>query len=651
MNKSIIFWLFFLILLLVATAVIAITATHRSNPTQLHESVTTQPPQAHEEIVAIQQLQNQNPVATQQPQLEESVETTRQPQLPLRAAFYYAWFPNAWTQQNIYPYTNYTPSLGFYDSGEETIIHNHIEAMQYGKIDAGIISWWGQGHHTDDRIAPILAASSDSGFWWSIYHEGESLGDPTVDEITSDLIYLRDQYSADPSYLKLNGRFVVFVYADANDGCDMVARWTQANTNDINAYLVLKVFSGYQTCSNQPQNWHQYGPDNDADQQKGYSYTISPGFWKKGNTLRLERDLNRWQKNIRDMVSSGTPFQLITTFNEWGEGTSVEAAAEWQSDSGYGLFLDALHNDGKGNFQAHMPFISNDADNINTATPIATATPTPTLTATAMPSSDPVLVGAGDIAECDRQDDEATANLLDSIPGTVFTTGDNAYDYGTAEEFINCYEPSWGRHKDRTRPAVGNHEYRTEGAVPYYAYFGAAAGDPDKGYYSYDLGDWHIIVLNSNCSEVGGCDVDSPQEQWLRQDLAANPAACTLAYMHHPLFSSGKYRVDSSMEDFWQALYDYGADVVIAGHAHNYERFALQDPSGQADPVHGIREFVVGTGGKSHAAIEALLPNSEVTNDDTFGVLQLTLHPASYTWKFIPVPGATFTDSGTAPCK
>lgn len=288
-----------------------------------------------------------------------------------------------------------------------------------------------------------------------------------------------------------------------------------------------------------------------------------------------------------------------------------------------------------------------------TPTPMTTKTQTeavpPTLTKTTTPTStpDPVLVGAGDIAACDNSGDEATANLLDGIDGTVFTTGDNAYPNGTASEFANCYDPSWGRHKARTYPSVGNHDYQTPNAAGYFSYFGPEAGKPTEGYYSYDLGAWHIIVLNSNIS----VDAGSAQEQWLRADLAAHPAVCTAAYWHHPRFSSGVvHGSSSSMQPLWQALYDYGADVVLNGHEHNYERFAPQDPQGNADPARGIREFVVGMGGRSHYEFGTPIANSEVRNSDTYGVLKLTLHPTSYTWEFIPEAGKTFTDSGTALC-
>jgi len=280
-----------------------------------------------------------------------------------------------------------------------------------------------------------------------------------------------------------------------------------------------------------------------------------------------------------------------------------------------------------------------------------TDTPLPTSTPTPIPTSDPVLVGAGDIASCSSLGDEATANLLDGIAGTVFTTGDNVYPDGTAAQYATCYDPTWGRHKARTRPAVGNHEYHTPGASAYFDYFGAAAGDPNRGYYSYDLGAWHIVVLNSNCDQVGGCGAGSPQEQWLRADLTAHPTACSLAYWHAPRYSSGIIHGSSrAMATIWQVLYDYGAEVVLTGHEHHYERFARQDANGVADPQRGIREFVLGMGGNSHYAFGTPIANSEVRNSDTFGVLKLTLHATSYDWQFIPEAGKILTDAGSENC-
>ena len=261
-----------------------------------------------------------------------------------------------------------------------------------------------------------------------------------------------------------------------------------------------------------------------------------------------------------------------------------------------------------------------------------------------------VLVGAGDIGDCTKIWDSLTANLLDTIPGTVFAAGDNAYEDGTPAEYANCYGPTWGRFKARTRPVPGNHDYNTPGAAGYFGYFGAAAGDPAKGYYSYDLGAWHIIALNSNIA----MDVGSAQEQWLRADLAAHPTVCTLAYWHHPLFSSSTVAVQDAAQAAWRDLYDAGAELVINGHHHDYERFAPQTPTGVVDTVHGIREIVVGTGGgEGLFPFATTAPHSEVRNNETFGVLKLTLGLIGYEWKFIPIEGpqfSSFTDSGSGTC-
>lgn len=234
----------------------------------------------------------------------------------------------------------------------------------------------------------------------------------------------------------------------------------------------------------------------------------------------------------------------------------------------------------------------------------------------------------------------------------VLAIGDTQYDSGLLSEFQSSYDPSWGRLKAITHPAVGNHEYLTSGATGYFSYFGSAAGDPTKGYYSYNVGAWHLIALNSNCAQIaGGCAAGSPQETWLKSDLAAHPSTCTLVYYHHPRWSSGDEGDKTFMQPIWQDLYTYHVDVVLSGHDHDYERFAPQDANGNLDTANGIREFVVGTGGENHAPFYRTPDaNSQVRNDTTFGILQLTLHPTSYDWKFIPEAGATFTDSGSGTC-
>jgi hypothetical protein len=267
-----------------------------------------------------------------------------------------------------------------------------------------------------------------------------------------------------------------------------------------------------------------------------------------------------------------------------------------------------------------------------------------------------VLVGAGDIASCKNPEGaQATAKLIEKIPGTVFAAGDLAYEKGSPQEFKNCYGPAWGRFKDRTRPALGNHEYGEPTASGYFQYWGEQAGPTGKGYYSYELGAWHIVVLNTNCFArgLGSCSAGSAQETWLKADLAQHPTACILAYGHHALFSSGVFKrhaVHPELKQLWEDLYAAHADLVLAGHEHSYERFAPQDPDGKLDPEHGIREIVVGTGGRSHDLLGFATPNSEVREWDTFGVLKLTLAPDKYAWEFIPVEGKSFRDSGSGVC-
>jgi acid phosphatase type 7 len=284
------------------------------------------------------------------------------------------------------------------------------------------------------------------------------------------------------------------------------------------------------------------------------------------------------------------------------------------------------------------------------ATTTTTSSTTTTTTAAPAAEEDPVLVAAGDIAcvpgmavtaaECQH---EATARLVESLdPDVVAVLGDLQYEYGEAANFAASYDPTWGRFKDRTRPAVGNHEYAGGRAPGYYGYWGAAA-HPPGGWYSYDLGTWHVVVLNSVCSVVG-CDEGSEQLAWLRADLAANPRACTLAYFHHPRVTSGLHGPDTSVQPLWDALVAAGTEVVLGGHDHHYER--LQTPE-------GIRQFVVGTGGRNLYPVLGRADGSEVVDTRTFGVLALTLRPDRYDWRFVPIPGSRsgFTDEGSAPCR
>ena len=257
-----------------------------------------------------------------------------------------------------------------------------------------------------------------------------------------------------------------------------------------------------------------------------------------------------------------------------------------------------------------------------------------------------VLVGAGDIGACDLPGARQTGLLLDRIPGTVFTAGDNAYPNGTRGQFARCYDPAWGRQKARTRPTPGNHDYRVPGAASYFDYFGPLAGDRVRGWYVYDRGGWRIYALNSNVAE----DAGSEQERWLRADLAAHPARCVLGYWHHPRFSSGPHGSSTGPAALYQALYDAGAEVVVNGHDHTYERFAPQAPDGRADAARGLREFVVGTGGGPLYDFRDPQPNSEYRYNAGYGVLKLTLYPRGYTWQYVGVDGGRVIDAGSGTC-
>jgi hypothetical protein len=256
-----------------------------------------------------------------------------------------------------------------------------------------------------------------------------------------------------------------------------------------------------------------------------------------------------------------------------------------------------------------------------------------------------ILVGAGDIGFCGSPGMEATARLLDRFSGTVFTAGDNAYATGTSQEFQSCYGPSWGRHRSRTRPSIGNHDFGDSGGASYYEYFGSSAGPAGGGYYSYVVGPWSVIALNSEIPSGSG----SSQMAWLRNELATKRPACTAVYWHRPLFSSGRHGDNPDMRDVWRTLYEFDVDLVIGGHDHTYERFAPQDPDGRFDPARGIREFVVGTGGAPLYEFPGVRPNSEM-RASVWGVAAFTLGATGYQWEFVPIEGQTFRDSGASSC-
>jgi hypothetical protein len=276
---------------------------------------------------------------------------------------------------------------------------------------------------------------------------------------------------------------------------------------------------------------------------------------------------------------------------------------------------------------------------------------------TEAPGAEPIILAAGDIAGCGYQADEATARILDKNAGTVLAMGDTAYDDGRPVEFERCYSPTWGRHKDRTKPVPGNHEYDTPGAAGYFDYFGDAAGKRGEGWYVFDLGDWRLYALNSNCDQVG-CGPDSAQLKWLHAQVTDFERAgagsgggmrCSLAFFHHPVFSSGPHGSTRWLESVWAELVRGGVDVVLTAHDHSYERFGTLDLAG-SPAAEGPRVFVVGTGGAQLRDFDTPLPGSEVRDAGTYGVIRLVLREADYEWRFIPVAAGEFTDSGNGPC-
>lgn len=414
----------------------------------------------------------------------------------------------------------------------------------------------------------------------------------------------------------------------ANTGTSDYLEAVKANNHSMESYIRFTV-SG---ISEEIQSAHLRVYSTTDTSQNGPAVYAADSTW-------AETEIT-WDKRPR-RLGEASDNKDITRRYSWVE---YDVTALITGDGTYSFVLIADSDDG-------VRFSSRESSNgpqlvitlASSGAPPATPTPSavPTPTASPVSSGDNVLVGAGDIATCDRDQDELTAELLDTIPGTVFTLGDNAYKDGTYTEYIECYDPSWGRHKSRTMPLPGNHEYNTSGAAGYFQYF-----DNIESYYAYEMGSWRIYALNSEID----ISAASPQVIWLKEDLAANPSQCVLAYWHRPRWSSGEKHGDNpEMQTVWQMFYDAGAELVINGHEHHYERFAEMDGSG-AEVSAGLREFVVGTGGAGLYPIGTPHAASQVRDDSTFGILKLTLHETGYDWEFVPILGSTFTDSGSGNC-
>jgi hypothetical protein len=623
---------------------------------------------------------------------------------PITAAFYYAWYPETWK-----PTPHAMPSLHRYRSADTAVIRTHLRELRRARIDAAIVSWWGIHDRSDQRFRHLMqvARRLRSPERFAIYYEPEGQGDPSVARLQADIAHVL-ALARSPMYLRVGRKPVVFAFSTAADGCGMATRWKRAAAGRV--YYVLKVFPGYRRCADQPSSWHQYAPVNAQVLVPGQSFTVSPGFFNaREPRARLARDITRFRRSVRAMNAAHVKWRLVTTFNEWGEGTAIEPGTAWGT-----AYIDALARRGlaRARILRQQPL---GVASVVVAAAARTALVTARIGTGArrqrvlarvewgattryghrtawrvvrrttgtrrvrfrigpfapdasihlrvvvrrghlrrasrdrlIDRRPPHVAAAGDVAcgassagaACQQA---ATARLIEH--GTyqaVLALGDLQYERGALADFQTFYNASWGAFLPGTFPAVGNHEYLTPHAAGYFAYFGARAGDPSRGYYSYDVGRWHLISLNSNCGQVGGCKAGSPQERWLRADLAAHPAACVLAYWHHPRFSSGGHGDNVSTQPLWKALADAHADVVLSGHDHDYERFA---------PVDGIRQFVVGTGGRNLTAFRKTPDAGSQVRILKFGVLDLQLASSSYTWRFRTVPNGEVLDSGTAACR
>ena len=480
--------------------------------------------------------------------------TSFQPQPPIRAAFFYPWFPAAWTQAGFDPFTNYNPSLGFYDSQDDAVIDEQLNLASRAGLDAFIASWWGPGHHTDVAFQYILSRSEriespNPDLRWAVYYEQEGSADPSPTEILSDLQYLADNAFSHPGYLKVNDKPVVFVWADAADGADMADRWAQAADQfGGNIYVVLKVFPGYRIDPNQPDSWHQYAPAVAYDDQLPYSATISPGFWKRGESPRLTRDPARFSSDLGQMASSGAFWHLITTWNEWGEGTSVEPAEEFGE-----TYIDLLCES-------------------SGVAPCAAGSPTSF-----------TFSAAGDHGATSSTD--ASLSLMAGMDLDFhIALGDLSYSNVTPESAWCDYVHSYLGAAFPFQLVVGNHEDddRVDGFIRSFASClpdrMSSTGDYTTEYY-FDVAGLARFILLGAGNDVDGVSYDyvvgSPNYDWLQaaiDDARGQGIPWVIVGMHKVCLTAGvkPCEVGSELMDL---LFSHGVDLVLQGHEHNYQRF------------------------------------------------------------------------------
>jgi hypothetical protein len=643
-------------------------------------------------------------------------------------------------------------------------VRSQLAALAWADADAALVHWGGPSTIGDQKLAAVLAGirSARAEVRAAALIEGRSSA------LRLQLRSLAKLRARSPGYLHIRSRPVVFV-APGEQSRRSCAQARRVRAAARGFWLSQAAFAGYARCLSAADAWFQDAPVTRTARARG-SFLIRPGYWaSSARSPRITRSIADWRRSIQQMVSSRAPLEVIDSLNDWSHGTAIGASPAWASASGFGLYLDALHQATRGvpatpALQAPAgplpsvvplsvtppavtpPLVTPPAVTSPTVTPptveaagvsavkaheatisagvsagaaaatwwveygattaygqattpasLAAGSPKRTVSLILAPlsaaaqyhaqvvvSSSLVRVvspdiafttladaqvarvaAAGDIA-CPQTDLDFNAGLgtattcrqmavsdgiLAGGYSAVLPLGDEQYNAGTAATFNAAYRPSWGRLDSIAHPAVGNHEYGSPGAAPYFNYFGASAGRAGQGWYSYEIGSWHVIALNSNCALVGGCGTGSSQETWLRADLAGHPARCTLAYWHHPLFSSGQEGPTAEMSTIWADLASAGADLVLNGHDHDYERFAPQSATGLRDTANGMREFIVGTGGRNHMSLHKVrASNSEVGDSSSFGFLELTLHSAGYDWRFVAAAPDAFSDSGTTSC-
>ena len=548
-----------------------------------------------------------------------SAEADPQPEGPLRVALYETRYPEAWTGSG--------PSAGRYSLDRAPTRLAQVRGLEKGRIAVAAGRWDGRGSRTERRLRALLGTTLADGapLWWAAAPGSEESGAPSTARIAADLARIDVHLGRHPRYLREAGRPVVVVRLGARDTCSAVRRWVRGNRS-VGAHLVV-VAPGARGCRPSGGTLVRLPARGALRASTADAQSVAPG--PRGNPAAF-------REAVRAMIRSGARWQVVDSFNDWARGTAVEAGADWRSPSGAGAYLDALEDPWLATVpEGRDPVVAAAAD-------IACA-----------PTSSGFNDGAGTASQCRQR---ATSDLLVARDhDAVLVPGDLQYEKGEAAAFAASYHPSWGRVRDRTRPVPGNHEYGVRAAADYFDYFNGPgmndgpAGPRGRGWYAFDLGPWRLISLNSSCEAAGGCEDGSPQHEWLERELRLRGRPCTVAQLHHPLYTSGKHGPREEVRPLIRALHAGGVDVLLTGHEHDYERFAPQNAAGAFDPA-GMRAFVVGMGGKDRRGFLTPAPNSEVRESETFGVLELRLRPTGYDWTFLPEAGATFSDSGSGAC-